>query len=53
MPAAAFAKDWAAGSFSAVYQLSPRTVLQAGISTVIGNPQVTSYGTELGISNRF
>jgi len=45
--------DWASVTLGAAYRLGSRVALHATGSVVIGNPQVTSYGGNLGLRIRF
>ncbi|HQF38897.1 MAG TPA: autotransporter domain-containing protein [Opitutaceae bacterium] len=45
--------DWAFATLSAAYRLGSRVALHVTGSVVIGNPQVTRYGGNLGLRFRF
>ncbi|MGC8493935.1 MAG: autotransporter outer membrane beta-barrel domain-containing protein [Syntrophobacteraceae bacterium] len=50
VPAAA---DWATATFGACYRINSQIMLRGGFSVVFLNPQVSSYGGELGLNARF
>ena len=49
MDAAPVASDWCTSSLGAFYQLSPQVVLR-GAASAIANPQMVSWGGELGMN---
>jgi outer membrane lipase/esterase len=53
MAAAPVAIDWASASLGATYKLSSQVMLRGAISAVFLDPQVTSFGGELGLSISF
>ncbi|MDD5170755.1 MAG: autotransporter domain-containing protein, partial [Syntrophales bacterium] len=53
MPAAPVAADWGTASLGTSYRISDRVMLRGAAVAVSANPQVVSYGGELGISVSF
>ena len=53
MDAVPVASDWATASLGTSYKLNSRVMLRAAVSTMFLNPQVTSYGGELGLNVSF
>jgi len=53
LDAAPVAKDWASASFGATYKINDQVMLKATGSTSFANPQLVSYGGELGVSISF
>jgi outer membrane lipase/esterase len=51
--AAPVASDWANASLGASYKLNPQVMLYGAFSTMFLNPQVTTYGGELGLNIGF
>jgi outer membrane lipase/esterase len=51
--AAPVASDWVSAWFGAAYKLNAQAILRGAISTVFANPQVISYGGELGVNVSF
>jgi outer membrane lipase/esterase len=51
--AAPVASDWATASLGAVYKINPQMLLRGAFSAVVLNPQVISYGGELGLNIGF
>jgi outer membrane lipase/esterase len=47
------ASDWASGSVGVAYRLSPQILLRAAFASTFVNPQVASYGGELGVNVAF
>jgi outer membrane lipase/esterase len=45
--------DWGTATFGTSYRFNSRALLRATASVVLGNPQVTSYGGELGLTFGF
>jgi len=53
MDAAPAASDWATAALGTSYRINSRMILRGGLSVVFLNPQVTSYGGELGLNVSF
>ena len=53
MDAIPVASDWATASIGTSYKLTSQVMLRGAFSAVFINPQVTSYGGELGLSISF
>ena len=53
LAAAPTATDWASASLGTSFKLSERVLLRGAASAVVNNPQVVSYGGELGINVSF
>jgi outer membrane lipase/esterase len=53
MDAAPVASDWVTTSLGTSYKLNSRVMLRGEASAVLVNPEVTSYGGELGLSVNF
>jgi outer membrane lipase/esterase len=51
--AAPVASDWATAALGAVYKLNSQMMLRGAVSAVFLNPQVISYGGELGLNIGF
>ena len=51
--AAQVASDWANASVGASYKLNSQVILRGSLSSVFFNPQVISYGGELGLNVSF
>ena len=47
------ASDWATASLGAAYKLNSQMMLRGAVSAVFLNPQVISYGGELGLNIGF
>ena len=50
MDAAPVGSDWAALSLGSYYKLSSRAILRGSLFSMFGNPQMESYGGELGLN---
>ncbi len=53
MAAVPVASDWGSASLGTAYKLNTQVMLRAAVSTMFLNPQVTSYGGELGLTISF
>jgi outer membrane lipase/esterase len=53
MPAAAIAKNWASAMLGASYRLTPQVALLGSLSAAVFNPQLASYGGDVGINIAF
>lgn len=53
MDAAPVASDWITTSLGASYKLNSRMMLRGEATAILVNPEVTSYGSELGVSVSF
>ena len=51
--AAPVASDWATLLLGVSYKLTPQMILRGAVSAVAVNPQVISYGGELGLNVSF
>ena len=51
--AAPVASDWATVLLGVSYKLTPQVILRGAVSAVVVNPQVISYGGELGLNVSF
>ncbi len=51
--AAPVASDWATALLGVSYRLSPQVILRGAVSAVFANPQVISYGGEVGVNVGF
>jgi outer membrane lipase/esterase len=47
------ASDWGTALLGASYKLTPQVMLRGVVSVVFANPQMTSYGGEVGLSFSF
>ena len=53
MDAVPVVSDWATASLGTSYKLSSRVMLRGAVSAMFINPQMTSYGGELGLNVSF
>ena len=53
MDAAPVASDWASAALGASYKVNSQVMLRGAVSAMFFNPEVTSYGSEIGLSVSF
>lgn len=53
MDAAPVASDWASATLGASYKVNSQVMLRGAVSAMFFNPEVTSYGGEVGLSVSF
>ncbi len=52
-PASPIATDWASAQIGTAYKFSPQATLRAGLSAVVINPRVNSFGGQIGLNVSF